>query len=527
MLSIKTLGSTILYLSSILQTTNAVVPLTLKGNRFIKPSTDSEYGSVFFINGVDYQPGGSSDYTYNMTSDVLTDPEICARDATVIQNLGANTIRIYTIDPDLNHDECMTIFNNAGIYVILDVNSPLGGQSLNRDDPSSTYGAYYMSRVFSVIESFRTYSNVIGFFIGNEVINDEKSAGLDPSYLRAVTRDARNYVQKRLENDDSAREVYIGYSAADVVKLRIPTFDYLTCAIDGNSSDTSSIDFFGLNSYEWCSGVNTWSSSGYSDVVSAFENSTVPVFFSEYGCNTNSPRTFDEVSEGIYDNKMIDTLSGGLVYEYSQEASNYGLVEIGDSDDSVTLLSDYFNFKNQLKKSDIPTINETDVVAISQSTCDAKSIEKLDDSFAANFTLPEVNKDTLWMIENGVDVNYPGKFVDVNQYLNVYVSGGSVASNLTSATFSVSSASGSASTTLYLTIDKSNLVNSVSTSTSSSKLSSTTTSTPTTTSSSTKAKSSSSTVSSISSSSKNDVARLEFDISRWSAGVFGLVLALL
>lgn len=539
MLSLNTLSTSILCLAALLNPASALLPLTLKGNRFIRPSANSTEGSVFFVNGVDYQPGGSSDYTYNMTSDILTDPEVCARDATVLQNLGVNTIRVYTVDPDLDHDECMSIFNSAGIYVILDVNSPLGGESLNRDDPESSYNAYYMSRVFRVIENFRSYSNVIGFFIGNEVINDETSAGVDPNYLRAVTRDARQYILNRVAEDDDAREVYVGYSAADVVSLRIPTFEYLTCAINGNDSDVSSVQFFGLNSYEWCSGTSTWQSSGYSQLESSFENSSVPVFFSEYGCNKNSPRTFDELSEGIYD-KLIDVLDGGLVYEYSQETSNYGLVDISDDDQSVTLLQDYFNFQSQLKKSNIPTINETKVVEVSPVKCNASLIESYDSSFSANFTLPTPNKDIQWMIDNGEGVNHRGQFVDVDQYLNLYVSGGSKAANLTKYDISVSTASSASATSIYLTVDKSNLINSVSTtkkssthSSSSSSASSASSSDSTISSKSSVASSykavstSASSVSSISSQSshKNEVGKLE--TGKWTAGLFGLVLALI
>lgn len=510
MFSLPAITKALLCLGAILPPASAVLPLTIKGDRFIRPSLDSDEGTVFFINGVDYQPGGSSDYTYNMTSDILTDPQVCARDATLIQNLGANTIRIYTIDPDLNHDECMSIFNDAGIYVILDVNSPLGGESLNRDDPESTYNAWYMSRVFKVIESFRTYSNVIGFFIGNEVINDASSASLDPAYLRAVTRDAKSYISNRLKADSNAREVYVGYSAADEVDLRMSTYEYLTCSLSGNDS---SIDFFGLNTYEWCSGVNDWQSSGYLELESDFANSSVPLFFSEYGCNKKSPRTFDEVSEGLYGG-LIDVFDGGLVYEYSTEAADYGLVDIS-SDNEVVLLADYFNFKDQLAKSKIPTINETKVSTFERKKCTSSLIQGFDKSFASNFTLPKANKDTEWMIDNGVSVNHQGKFVDVDKYLSVYASGGSAAGNLTKADFVVSTNSASSTTSLYLTVEKSNLVNSKSTSESSSSSSSSSSSVPATTSSSSSSSSalssSSATVSTISSTSshKNEVHKIE------------------
>lgn len=519
MLSVQALATSIIALGATLQPVCALLPIEIKGNRFIKPVVDSDEGSVFFINGVDYQPGGSSDYTYNMTSDVLTDPQVCARDATLIQNLGANTIRIYTIDPDLNHDECMSIFNAAGIYVILDVNSPLGGESLNRDDPGSTYNAWYMSRVFKVIESFRTYSNVIGFFLGNEVINDGTSAGVDPRYLRAITRDAKEYISNRLREDEDARNIFVGYSAADVVELRMPTYEYLTCDLDSNSND-STIDFFGLNSYEWCSGVNNWQSSAYGELATGFANSSVPVFFSEYGCNTNRPRTFDEVSGGIYDG-LIDVLDGGLVYEYSQESSDYGLVDIEDA--QVTLLGDYFNFKSQLEKSKIPTINETRVEDFTPVRCNATLIESYGDSFGANFSLPEANQDTQWMIDNGVSVKHQGEFVDVNQYLSVYASDGTIGESLTKAQFVVSTGSATSTTDIYLTIDSTNLINSKS----GSRSSTTSVSSSSSAATSTTARSTSTTVSSISSTSshRNGVAKL--DASKWTAGFFGVVLALL
>lgn len=53
-----------------------------------------------------------------------------------MQELGVNTIRSYNVDPTLNHDECMSIFNSVGIYAILDVNSPLAGMLSN---PNAAY----------------------------------------------------------------------------------------------------------------------------------------------------------------------------------------------------------------------------------------------------------------------------------------------------------------------------------------------------------------------------------------------------
>jgi hypothetical protein len=58
---------------------------------------------------------------------------------------------------------------------------------------------------------------------------------------------------------------------------------------------------------------------------------------SEYGCNTNK-REFQEVAS-LYSSDMTGVYSGGLVYEYAEEGSKYGLVKINGN--SVTELDDF------------------------------------------------------------------------------------------------------------------------------------------------------------------------------------------
>ena len=72
----------------------------------------------------------------------------------------------------------------VGIYMLLDVNSPLQGQSINRDEPWTTYDSSYLNRTFAVVEAFKSYPNTLLFFSGNEVINDDSSAKVVPPYMR-------------------------------------------------------------------------------------------------------------------------------------------------------------------------------------------------------------------------------------------------------------------------------------------------------------------------------------------------------
>ncbi len=310
--------------------------------------------------------------------------------------------------------------------MVLDVNSPLPGESLNRGDPGSSYNADYLRRIFATVEAFKDYPNTLGFFGGNEVINDEPTGEFVPPYLRAVTRDLKNYVAKH-----STRPIPVGYSAADVREILLDTWQYLQCTTSGDSDDMSRIDFFGLNSYSWCGGSATFESSGYNVLVSDFSNTTVPIFFSEYGCNRVMPRVFDEV-EALYGPQMTPVMSGGLVYEYSQEESDYGLVQL-NANGTASLRTDYDNLQSQYNRLNITFLQSANstATALRPPTCNSSLITT--SSFSDNFTIPAVPDGAQDLIDNGIDNPNRGKLIEITQNnvpQTVYASNGNVVQNL-------------------------------------------------------------------------------------------------
>ena len=124
------------------QTALAVNTVVMKGADFVDSTTNNRV----MVIGVDYQPGGQSGYNPSNGIDPLSNGTVCLRDAALMQDLGLNTIRVYNVDPDLNHDMCASIFNEVGIYMIVDVNSPLGGQSIDRSNPAGSYNTDYLNR---------------------------------------------------------------------------------------------------------------------------------------------------------------------------------------------------------------------------------------------------------------------------------------------------------------------------------------------------------------------------------------------
>jgi hypothetical protein len=212
----------------------------------------------FYIRGVDYQPGGAAD-----AKDPIADADGCKRDISKFKELGINTVRIYTVDNTANHDVCMGLLADAGIYLALDVNTPK--YSIRRDKPQKSYNKVYLQSIFATVEVFAKYDNTLLFFSGNEVINDDTTTNCAP-YVKAVTRDIKSYMNAR-----KLRQIPVGYSAADVESNRYEMADYMNCGDDAARSD-----FFAFNDYSWCD-PSSYTTSGWDQKVAKFANYSIPI----------------------------------------------------------------------------------------------------------------------------------------------------------------------------------------------------------------------------------------------------------
>ncbi|KAI0440956.1 glycolipid anchored surface protein [Xylaria telfairii] len=382
----------------------ALPSLEIQGSQFVNPKT----GDAFQIVGVAYQIGGSSGYDPKHGKDPLSNGDICRRDAALMQMLGINTIRVYNLDPDLNHDECASIFNAAGMYMLIDVNSPLVGESLVSFEPWTSYYEAYVNRTFAVVENFKNYPNLLAFFSGNEVIDSVKTGADVPPYIRAVTRDLKNYIKNHAD-----RAIPVGYSAADVRDVLEDSWNYFQCSIDGDEGDMSRADIFALNSYSWC-GNSNFHESSYDQLVALFQTTSVPVFYSEFGCNTPSPRVFTEIGS-IYGPNMTGVFSGGVVYEFAQEENNYGLAQVND-DDTVDLLADFRTLQNQYAKLDFKSVQGVKATSksVKPPTCSESLIKE--DGFNNNFTLPVPPPGVQGLINNGISKKLNGKIISISDW---------------------------------------------------------------------------------------------------------------
>ncbi|KAH8840057.1 hypothetical protein MCOR27_003296 [Pyricularia oryzae] len=317
----------------------ATEPVTAKGQYLFFKN-----GTQFYIRGVAYQQGvnvnGQGDATSANINDPLADEASCKRDAPLLSKLGTNVIRVYAIDPKKDHTACMKILDDAGIYVIADLSAP--DISVERDSPS--WDVSLLARYTGVIDNLSKFENTLGFFAGNEVTNNATNTQAS-AFVKAAVRDSKAYIKSK----NLGRWLGVGYATNDDSGTRDNLANYFNC---GKPED--SVDFWGYNIYEWC-GKSTFQSSGYEERTKFFQDYSVPVFFSEYGCQNPggaAARIFQETGV-LYSNDMNKVWSGGIVYEYFEEQNDYGLVSL--SGNSVTTMKDFGALATQIAQSGYPT----------------------------------------------------------------------------------------------------------------------------------------------------------------------------
>lgn len=283
-----------------LATVSAIPTISVKGSKFFTSD-----GDQFFIKGIAYQL---------LPDDPLIDNTQCKLDAALMQKLGANTIRVYHVDGSQNHTDCMSTFADAGIYLFVDLDTFT--TQIEQDAPH--WNETQLSAFEQAMDEFQKYNNTAGFFVGNEVLTTGNGSVAAP-YIKAAARDVKAY-----RNSKNYRNIPVGYSAADISSLRPMLQNYLACGT--NSSE--SLDFFSLNAYEWCGTASSYTISGYSELTANATTYNIPIFLSETGCIKPRPRTFEDQA-AIFGNKMTPYWSGAIIYEWIEEANDYGLVSYG------------------------------------------------------------------------------------------------------------------------------------------------------------------------------------------------------
>lgn len=338
--------------------------------------------------------GGAAD-----AADPLLDITSLKRDIEQFKTLGINTIRVYTVDNSKSHDEAMKLLDDAGIYLALDANTPK--YSLNRATEASLHASYndvYLQNVFATVDAFAEYSNLLLFFSGNEVIN-EKNNTIAAPYIKAVTRDMKQYISNRHD-----RLIPVGYSSADIAENIEQQALYFNCGTDDERSD-----FFAFNDYSWCD-PSSFTISGWDKKVETYQDYSIPLFLSEFGCITNR-RDWGEIA-ALYSTNMTAVYSGGLVYEYSLEENGFGLVDI-QSNGELEILSDLTRLAAAYKKTPNPS---GDGGATTTSSTASQCPPESDDWAVSSTLLPSIPEPAKKFMTSGAGTG-PGLAGEGSQWM--------------------------------------------------------------------------------------------------------------
>ncbi|CAE6432922.1 unnamed protein product [Rhizoctonia solani] len=356
-------------LAAIANSAFALPKITRVGRYLFNPD-----GTRFYIKGIAYQEQGRLAVSDDPNAfpepdnfvDPLAMPDACKRDVPYLQRLTVNAIRVYSVNASLNHDECMSALDAAGIYTMIDLSLPVNG-SLDRSSPAWTTNL--LDLYIGTIDVFSKYNNVLAYNIGNEVVTETNNTVAAP-FIKAAARDVKAYLKSK------GSSALVGYASTDGSGWRDPLANYLAC-----DKDDDSLDIYGLNNYRWC-GAGSFEGS-YSSVQASFENYPIVAYFSEYGCVSQPPRLWTEAT-ALFSSQMTPVWSGGLAFSYFPAVGGYGMIELSADNTTVTTSDDFTRLQNVL--SNITFVNEPTQSSASPSSypaCPAANTE-----FLASSTLP-------------------------------------------------------------------------------------------------------------------------------------------
>lgn len=352
---------------------NAIPQITRSGRYLYDAS-----GNRFSIKGVGYQPQGSGSVgAFGEPTgfiDPLSSGTNCTRDIPYLKQLGVNTVRVYSVNSSLNHDDCMQALSGANIYTIIDLALPQS--SISRDTPA--WSTDLLTTYLDTVSVFSKYDNVLAYNVGNEVTLQNGTASA--AFVKAAARDTKAYL-----NSINSKAL-VGYASIDGASNWVdPLATYLTCDPSNQNSGNSAIDLFGSNNYRWC-GNSTFEQS-YAGSHGDFAGLDVAVYFSEFGCvPSTGVRTWEEVGS-LFSSQMSDVFSGGIAFNYFPATSAQGtftMVTISDDGNSVQTSADFTNLVTAYKAVNMSnTPSQSNAPAASYPSCPTAN-----STFLASSSLP-------------------------------------------------------------------------------------------------------------------------------------------
>lgn len=298
-------------------------PAVIKGGKFF----DTVSGEYFPVKGINYYPRPNAGPLIGNNIDFFTAEyrAIWERDIPEFVALGVNTLRLFAVDPSLNHDGFFCALRAAGIRVIVGLSASCKDCSITLEEAPLCYPASLKTRGQFIIAEFSKYDNVLAFSISNEIgLQLIGTPEVNAPCAKKFLRDMRAFIQ----SCPTMRKIPIGLATAD--RDREENALYYNCRSDP-TDDLESVEWYGINAYQHCDGTagSVEDLRGFSRLKSDFADFglSVPVILTEFGCINPSFPTIDGFEaqrdflqvEALFSESYAEYFAGGCVFEYSNE----------------------------------------------------------------------------------------------------------------------------------------------------------------------------------------------------------------
>ncbi|KAL2837117.1 Glucanosyltransferase-domain-containing protein [Aspergillus pseudoustus] len=343
----------LLFLTTVLADTD---PLVIKGTKFFHSSN----GTQFYAKGILYDEFTGAKAGLSEV-DFLSIRSACERDIPIFQQLSLNAVGLYTVDAYADHDYCIGLLRDAGIYVVVFLNA-VNAASTDVDDPS--WNTDEFAEKIAIVDALAGYDNVMAFMVYEDL------SAADAGYSKAKVRDIKAYIAAR-----EYRAIPVGYG----MWLNPSSEEnlFFTCG-----SEDESADFFALQTNNWCG--TTLEENQWDLYLDHFNNYSAPVIMAEYGCTGNEAGVTPGLEVGLlYGDDMAEVFSGGLLYTYA--GGSYGLVNV--SNQEVDKGTQFSRYSSQFAHASPTSINSDSYTPTNTASSDCPT------DFAASSNLPPAPDD--------------------------------------------------------------------------------------------------------------------------------------
>jgi 1,3-beta-glucanosyltransferase GAS1 len=242
-----------------------------------------------------------------------------------MRDAGINTIRVGALLPDRDHDGCMEVFANRGIYVWIEglyITSPQF--TVYQEDG---WVIKVFDHIATIIDEFAVHNNTLAIAAPTEVAESLNSTRPIFTYTKAAIRDMKKYMSER-----GYRQIPIAFSSDNETPDQPAVADYLECGEPENALEVLGLD---TTKTVYCSQTSRITEL-YEPLFDQFRDTSIPIIFTDVGCFFNQTSDTWVNIDSILGPTLSSVFSGAFASRWTSwdpDASGYMLVDYSSKED--------------------------------------------------------------------------------------------------------------------------------------------------------------------------------------------------